>query len=75
MDKDVKNLGAPDPTLRNSPIVSDIDEDFDVLRQEGEEPVCYFNDQVFGDGEYIRSGTSYLRCDNGLWMPAGSAES
>lgn len=74
MNKDLANLGAPDPELRTSPILSEIDEDFDVLRQELEEPVCYFNDRVFRDGEYIRSGPSYLRCDSGIWVPAGSAE-
>jgi len=74
MDKELQNLGGPDPEMKNSPIAAESDEDFDALRQEGEGPVCYFNDRVFGDGEYIRSGTAYLRCDNGLWMPAGNVE-
>lgn len=74
MDRDLENLGSPDPELRNSPIVDETDEEFDVLRQELEEPVCYFNDRVFGDGEYIRSGSTRLRCDKGLWVPAGNVE-
>jgi hypothetical protein len=74
MDKDLKNQGAQDPELKNSPIADETDEDFDVLRQELEDGVCYFNGQAFGEGECIRSGSSYLRCDDGLWVPAGSVE-
>lgn len=72
MDKDLKNLGAQDPELKNSPIAAESDEDFDVLRQELEDAVCYFNGEAFGDGQFIRSGSSYLHCDKGLWVPAGS---
>ena len=62
------------PELPSDEELGITDEDREKLRQELEEPVCYFNDRVFRDGEYIRSGPSYLRCDSGIWVPAGSVE-
>ena len=69
MPKPTKSLGPPDPELKNSPIVEENDEDFDVLRQEIDEGVCYFNGQEYSDGEYVQSGDTYLRCDKGCWVP------
>lgn len=71
MNRSLKDFGAPDPELKNSPIASEYDEDFEVLRQEVDEAVCYFNGQVFSEGAYIQSGDAYLRCDKGLWVSAG----
>ena len=70
MNTSTKDLGAPDPELETSPIASENDEDFDVLRQEIDEGVCYFNGQAISDGAYIKSGDAYLRCDKGIWVPA-----
>ena len=69
MSKPIKSLGTPDPELKNSPIVEEYDEDSDVLRQEIDEGVCYFNGREPCDGTYLRSGDTYLRCDKGCWVP------
>jgi len=74
MDTPIKELGAPDPELKNSPISAESDEDFDVLRQEVDEGVCYFNGKEIADGAYIQSGGTYLRCDKGIWVPSGPDE-
>lgn len=69
------DVGPQDPELRNSPIAEEGDEDTEVLRQElPGEPVCYFNDRAFLDGDYVRSGTGLLRCDHGLWLLVGSSD-
>jgi len=37
-----------------------------------EEPVCYFNGEEFGIGEYVRSGSEVLQCSGrGVWMRKG----
>ena len=69
------NVGAPDPELNNSPIAEESDSESEVLRQEVPgEPVCYFNGQSFATGTYVKSGTSLLKCDYGIWMPAGPSD-
>lgn len=63
-------VGAPDPELETSPIVSDED-DIEV------EPnvvagACRFNGVVFRIGEYVLSGTELLRCEApGVWVSEG----
>ncbi|MGD8339757.1 MAG: DUF1496 domain-containing protein [Gammaproteobacteria bacterium] len=69
------DLGSQDPERRNSPIAAETDEDTEVLRQEiPPEPVCYFNDKAYADGTIIKSGAGLLRCDQGLWVAAGSSD-
>lgn len=71
----IPDVGAQDPELRNSPVADEGDEDVEVLRQEiPGEPVCYFNDRSYGHGTYVRTGTGLLRCDRGLWVPAGPSD-
>ena len=68
-------MGAQDPELRNSPIASEGDVETDLLRQEVPgEPVCYFNGQAYPNGQYVRSGSALLRCEYGIWVPAGPAD-
>jgi len=68
-------VGAPDPELKNSPIMEETDEEFEVLAQEvSEAPACYFNGIAYADGAYVRSGTDLLRCTNGTWIREGSAD-
>jgi hypothetical protein len=70
-----RDVGTQDADKKNSPIAWEADEDLDVLRQEIPlEPMCYFNGTAFSDGDVIKSGTVLLRCDQGLWVPAGSSE-
>jgi len=69
------DVGVPDPELNTSPIADETDEETEVLRQEVPgEPVCYFNNRSFKTGAYIKSGTSILKCDYGIWVPAGPAD-
>lgn len=69
------DVGVPDPELNTSPIADETDEETEVLRQEMPgEPVCYFNNQSFRTGAYVKSGTSILKCQYGIWIPAGPAD-
>jgi hypothetical protein len=71
----VKNVGAPDPELKNSPIADEGDEDYDVLKLEVPgEPVCMFNSTSFGHGKYVCSGGTLLRCDRGIWKREGTCD-
>jgi hypothetical protein len=70
-----EEVGAPDPELNTSPIAEENDDETEVLRQEEPgEPVCYFNNKSFKTGAYVKSGTSILKCDYGIWVPAGPAD-
>lgn len=71
----VPQVGAADPELRNSPFVTDTDEDFDAAGQVlGEDAVCYFNGQHYRDGQYVRSGTELLQCVRGAWVQQGPGD-
>lgn len=73
MPSRTEELGAQDPELKNSPIAWEGDEDTDTLRESVPgEPECYFNNRAFRHGTVISSGSVRLRCDRGLWVPAGS---
>lgn len=68
-------VGAPDPERNNSPVAEEMDEEYEVLRREVPgEPVCWFNDQSYGHGSYVCSGSDLLRCDYGLWVNEGSCD-
>ena len=71
----VQDVGAQDPDLQNSPIAEEALEPDPTLRQQAlEEGFCYFNGEVFNDGTVVRSGTTMLRCDRGIWVPAGPGD-
>ena len=72
-----KQLGAQDPERKNSPVAWESDEDIETLRESmpDEEPTCFFNDGAYTHGTVVGSGSVLLRCDNGVWVPAGPAES
>jgi hypothetical protein len=73
--KYAEDVGAPDPELNTSPIAEEGDDDTETLRQQVPgEPVCYFNEKSFATGSYVKSGTSILKCDYGIWIPAGPAD-
>lgn len=68
-----RNVGAPDPELSTSPIADE--NDTEGLRENiPGEAVCYFNSNSFPTGTYVKSGTSLLLCDYGIWMVAGAAD-
>ena len=73
--KHAEDVGAPDPELNTLPIAEEGGDETEILHQEVPgEPVCYFNNQSFPTGAYIKSGTSILKCDYGIWIPAGPAD-
>ncbi len=75
MTKKTQELGAPDPELKNSPIAWEGDEETEALREETpDEPECFFNDRPYSDGTVISSGSTRLRCDHGIWIPAGPSD-
>jgi hypothetical protein len=67
-------VGSPDPERRNSPIQSDPEQSFELLREQvgDEAPGCYFNDVQYPDGALIMSGSTCLRCELGIWVEAGA---
>ncbi|MEJ2060841.1 MAG: hypothetical protein P8Y64_10200 [Gammaproteobacteria bacterium] len=71
-----RSVGAPDPELRNSPIMEETDEDFEVLAQETDElPVCYFNSTAYAHGTFVCSGSGeLLRCEKGVWVRSGGCD-
>jgi hypothetical protein len=70
MTDDVPQVGAPDPERDTSPI---LDEEEEMsLDLELERPGCYFNDVAYSIGEYVRSGSDLLRCEEpGIWVRKG----
>lgn len=67
-------VGAADPERRNSPIQTDPEQSFELMREQigDEAAVCYFNDQLYPNGSYVLSGSTYLRCERGIWVEMGS---
>ena len=60
---------AQDPTMKNSPIAWESDEESEALRAETpDEPMCYFNDAEFADGAVFHTGGVTLRCERGVWV-------
>jgi hypothetical protein len=66
-------VGAADPERRNSPIQTSAEESFELLReQRGDEAAgCYFNDVLYREGAHVQSGSTYLRCERGIWVELG----
>ena len=70
-----KEVGAPNPELKNSPIVEDTDEFFEFAGQEiPDTAACYFNGQTYKEGDYVCSGSELLRCVKGVWLSEGSCD-
>lgn len=68
-------VGAMDPTLRNSPIAEELEEESDTVRQQVPgDPVCYFNGRGFGHDQFVTSGSQVLKCRYGVWIEMGSAD-
>jgi hypothetical protein len=65
-----EQVGTPDPERRNSPILADPEQSFELLREQvGDEAAgCYFNDVLYGEGATVLSGNTPLRCDRGIWV-------
>lgn len=73
MKKPVKTLhvprvGAPDPELKNSPILDEDDDELLSFDRELEEAVCFFNSVSYADGQHVQSGDDLLCCERGVWV-------
>jgi hypothetical protein len=67
MTNHVPEVGAPDPEKRTSPIL-DEDEEFS-LDLELESGACYYNGVAYPIGQWVRSGSELLHCEErGLWV-------
>lgn len=72
----ITNVGAPDPELRNSPILdeSDYDEQLGMDADSLDTARCQFNGADFANGSMICSGDELLRCSHGTWLRCGSCD-
>ena len=67
-----RNVGAPDPELKNSPIFDHESEEYEYMDLELETGVCYFNGVSYPIGQYVASGGELLRCsERGVWIRVG----
>ena len=70
-----QQLGAVDPERKTSPVAWEADEDTETLRESlPDTTVCFFNDLVYDHGTVVMSGSVLLRCEHGLWLPAGPTD-
>lgn len=70
MTEHVPQVGAPDPELKTSPILDEYEEI--SLDSELETGVCYFNNARYAVGQYLRSGSELLHCEErGVWVRKG----
>lgn len=70
MSDHVPQVGAPDPELDTSPIIDESEEL--SLDMELESGACYFNGVAYTLGDYVRSGSDLLRCEErGVWVCKG----
>ena len=62
-------VGAADPERRTSPIQTDPEQSFELMREQVGDLTsgCYFNDHFYAEGSYALSGSTYLRCEHGIW--------
>jgi hypothetical protein len=74
MNKPLEQVGAPDPELKNSPILDEtqLDEHAGARDLELEEPACYFNSELYPIGAFVQSGSEVLQCTGrGVWARVG----
>jgi hypothetical protein len=67
-------VGAPDPELKNSPIVdhSEYDDRDGLTDVETESAGCHFNGAAFDIGDTVLSGSDVLECaPRGVWVRKG----
>lgn len=74
MNKPLPQVGAPDPELKTSPIIDE--SEYDELAAspdlELEAPLCYFNQEEFGLGDCVQTGSEVLQCtERGVWVRKG----
>jgi predicted Zn-dependent protease len=75
MIEQAPQVGAADPERRNSPVQTDPEQSFELLREQvGDEAAgCYFNDVLYPEGANVTSGNTRLRCERGIWVEVGES--
>jgi len=70
----IPELGAQDDARVNSPIVDDeMLEEYGAGMPDTPAGACYFNDQPYAPGTYVRAGDELLCCDKaGFWVRKAS---
>ncbi len=69
------DVGAQDPELKNSPVISEQDEDYEAIKPEPyEQSGCFFNNTAYAHNSYVLSGTVMLVCSNGIWLNVGNSD-
>ena len=74
MEHSLPQVGAPDPELKNSPIIdeSEYDETAASPDLELEAAACYFNGEPFTLDACVLSGSEVLQCTGrGVWLRKG----
>ncbi|MGI9336190.1 MAG: hypothetical protein ACR2RL_23835, partial [Gammaproteobacteria bacterium] len=56
----VEEVGAADPQRKTSPILDDIDEEFEPVVSELDDGVCFYNDKQYPVATYVSSGSVLL---------------
>jgi hypothetical protein len=77
MNEPLRQVGAPDPELKNSPIIdeSEYDEQAASRDLEIEQAACYFNGEAYPIGDYVQSGSELLQCTGGgVWARKAERE-
>ncbi len=69
-------VGTVDPERRSSPLQTDPGQSFELLREQvGDETAgCLFNDMSYEDGALVASGSTFLRCERGIWVEVDAQE-
>jgi hypothetical protein len=77
MSEHLRQVGAPDPELRNSLVLDEFeyDEQAGPRDTEVEQATCYFNGSEYPIGAYVQSGSEILQCaGRGVWIRKGERE-
>jgi hypothetical protein len=62
-------VGAPDPEKKTSPILDEDEIEESSLDLELESGACYYNGIAYPIGQWVRSGSELLHCEErGLWV-------
>jgi hypothetical protein len=62
-------VGAPDPETKTSPILDEDEIEESSLDLELESGACYYNGVAYPVGQWVRSGSEVLHCEErGLWV-------
>lgn len=63
------DLGPPGSALKNSLIISGVDEEREIIDVDiSQERFCFFNGAAYPQGSFIKTTGSILQCDRGTWV-------